>query len=810
MIVYVSNNIVLHNTPIDIKNEIINELTINNPAYNKAIIIGRTPWGISKKIKLYRIEDDKLILPRGYGRRLIKMLKTNHTPFKIDTTGILELPVVQFNSLIKLRDYQQPIIPAILKNINGVVIAPCGSGKGHTLDTKIYTPNGVTTIDKLKKGDQIIGSDGKTINVTGIYDRGILPTYKIMFTDNTHIICDEDHIFSVQTSCVRNTTGNWQNRTVKELMSSKLYMGKDKSHNRHKWYIPLVKPVQFTEKECIIDPYILGLLLGDGGFTGSSLTFTNEEKDLIEKMKTKFTLNSSDGLNHNIINCPILRNELKQMNLLYKYSHEKFIPDIYKYNSVDVRLNILRGLIDSDGSVKNTSYDITSTSKQLIYDILEIIQSLGGTGKIAKRQTYYTYKGIKKPGKKSYRLYFKLTNFKPFSSEKHNKNYKERIKYKTPYRAIKSIEYAGMENIRCISVDAKDKLYVAENFIVTHNTVSGLQTIALIGQPALWITHTKDLLNQSLNNAIKFLQLKENEYGKITNGKIELGSHITFATIQTLASIDLDSIKDKFGTIVVDEAHHCFKDEKSVGQFYSVINSLPGKHRIGLTASEHRSDGLIETMFTTIGPKIYEVSQEVLRSSGKIIVPTVKFIPTYYYYDKGNKNLQFQKMLKDMTSDNDRNNFILSYIAKMNTKEYGIVLSDNLAHLLLMKNELNKIRPDLKTEFISGKTKDKTREESLLNMEQGKSNILFATYQLVKEGLDIPHLSKLFLTTPKRDQTIIQQSVGRIMRPATGKTNAEVFDFVDYKIPTCYYQGKARLVVYNELRCNLINEKLVE
>ena len=330
-------------------------------------------------------------------------------------------------------------------------------------------------------------------------------------------------------------------------------------------------------------------------------------------------------------------------------------------------------------------------------------------------------------------------------------------------------------------------------------TETGLEIIANLGQPTLWLTHTKDLLNQSKDRAISRLNLKRGQHGIIGAGSYSIGTHITFATVQSLANRDLLEIKDSFGCVVIDEAHHCFRNPNKVGQFQKVISQLSAYYRIGLTASEYRSDGLIETMFHVIGPKMYEVDQDTLKDNNTVITPTVEYIDTNYLYESFDDRFNFSKMLKDMAADEERNKLIIRTIKDKGEGNYCLVLGDSLSHLEHLSKEIG-------GSFICGKTPKKQREKILEDMKQGKIGCLFATYQLAKEGLDIPRLNRLFLITPKKDKVIIQQSVGRISRVFEGKTDAVVFDFFDRNVGVCVSQARKRSKeVYEKLGCTIIN-----
>jgi superfamily II DNA or RNA helicase len=211
-------------------------------------------------------------------------------------------------------------------------------------------------------------------------------------------------------------------------------------------------------------------------------------------------------------------------------------------------------------------------------------------------------------------------------------------------------------------------------------------------------------------------------------------------------------------------------------------------------------------MFHTIGPIIYQVNQDELPQENKVI-PTVEFIPTGFTFesDEENPNKRFRYMLNDMQQDEDRNIAIYNRLHE-NKQNFNLVLGDGLEHLegLMRFITHGGTAKDVKAAFVNGKTKKAEREKIMADVRAGKFNYLFATYQLCKEGLDIPRLNRLYMVTPKRDKTTIQQSVGRIMRAFEGKIDAKVYDFLDVNVSTCMYQAQARKTVYKQLGCEII------
>lgn len=340
-------------------------------------------------------------------------------------------------------------------------------------------------------------------------------------------------------------------------------------------------------------------------------------------------------------------------------------------------------------------------------------------------------------------------------------------------------------------------------------TETGMGIIANLRQPTLWVTHTLDLLNQSKERAEKRLGLTRNQIGVIQGNNHSIGTHITFATVQTLSRRNLKNIVDQFGCIIIDECHLVFKDYAKARLFESVISQFPAYYRFGLTASEYRSDGLISTMFYVVGPKVYEVTQKDLNDAGNVVVPEAEFISTEFSFipdydeDGEPENLNIQKLYVQMREDEQRQK-LLQNILKNDIKkgDYCIVLGDSLEHLQGLRDYVAKLGRN--TTYIDGKTTKKQRGKIMADMRAGKYQYLFATYQLAKLGLDIPRLNKLVFATPKRDKTSIQQAVGRIMRPFEGKQPGKVYDLWDRGVKTCIFWARERARVYKSLGCEVI------
>lgn len=338
---------------------------------------------------------------------------------------------------------------------------------------------------------------------------------------------------------------------------------------------------------------------------------------------------------------------------------------------------------------------------------------------------------------------------------------------------------------------------------------SGKTQIALalaqtIHHRTLWITHTKDLLTQSYNRAREYFPA--DSLGKITEGKIECGEFITFATVQTLCGIDLDRYRDYWDCIIVDECHRVCVSAKSVGMFQKVLNNLSARWKYGLSATVHRSDGLIFATIALLGKVIAKIDKQEV--GDKIVQTAVQPIMTEWTIGdeclETDGMLNYSKMLNSMAADNNRNIKLIQSIVA-NADKPTLVLSARVEHL----HQLYKMLP-IRLQNVScvidggmtSKVDKLLRERYIEQMRTGEKSILFATYQLAKEGLDIPRLEVLHMATPQNDYAVVAQSIGRIARAYEGKAQPVCFDYID-KSKYLVKSFKKRLTTYRKENCEI-------
>lgn len=336
-------------------------------------------------------------------------------------------------------------------------------------------------------------------------------------------------------------------------------------------------------------------------------------------------------------------------------------------------------------------------------------------------------------------------------------------------------------------------------------TQMGIALAAKLGRRTLWLCHTLDLVKQSRERAEMYMD--KSLIGTITEGKVNLGEGITFATIQTMSKLDLAQYKNYWDCIITDEVHRVSGSPTAVTQYQKVLNSLSARHKYGLSATVHRADGMILATYALVGNIAYQVPDEAV--ADKIMKVGIHPVNTGIQISREALNtdgtLNYTKLIAYLTENRERTTLIADMIER---DKSSLILSDRLHHLEAIMNHLPfEMQQD--AVMISGKMTSKKgkaeREQALEDMRSGKKKYLFATYSLAKEGLDVPRLERLYLTTPQKDYAVVTQSIGRIARTFDGKSDPIAYDFVD-DIAYLAKSYKKRCTTYRKNGCYFVEE----
>jgi hypothetical protein len=512
---------------------------------------------------------------------------------------IKQLPSLDFSKYEREpKPHQITAIEKLLQNEKFILADDMGLGKCLSINELVYTPNGLKIISQLNVGDYVIGSDGTKTKILGVYPQNDLKKmYKITFNDGYSVKCTDDHVWTVMSNNGGNNNNNrpvrYINLTVEQMLDKNLKLKKvgngqngkkyytfktyyKQINGQNKWQIPIVKPIQFENNyELPIDPYLLGIFLGDGYINNTgSVKIELHENDFDEIFQNQI-INEHKPQNSKRINYVYtLKEEIKKLGLNGKLSNDKFVPDVYKYSGVKDRLSILQGLMDTDGHCMKSTNDAfigteyCTTSERLCDDVAEIVHSLGGiVRKKSKIGSYRKEDGTIVKCKKVYRLNIKLpANMNPFRLKRKANEYNTPKKYKVG-RYIKDIEYLGMDASICIKVDAIDSLFTLKHGIVTHNTTSAIiaamegnfQKILVVCPASLKLNWKKEIMNYDNGDNISIVDGVDFRVKKwtIVNYDILKNFHHLPERGVRLADLPTSPIDyHKFDLVIADEAHY--------------------------------------------------------------------------------------------------------------------------------------------------------------------------------------------------------------------------------------------------------------
>lgn len=340
-------------------------------------------------------------------------------------------------------------------------------------------------------------------------------------------------------------------------------------------------------------------------------------------------------------------------------------------------------------------------------------------------------------------------------------------------------------------------------------TQTALEIVAKYGRRTLWITHTHELLLQSLNRAKACFNMEDDMYGTITGGRVDIGKAITFATVQTLAKIDLSDCTNYWDVVIVDECHKAVGTPTKLMMFYKVISMLNAQIKLGLTATPKRNDGLERCMFALLGPKLCEISEDAVKKNTVPICVTVEksniYHPDMNYILNGDGTINYSRLIDDVCSCSKRNIRLAEIVNSINSQGMTcLVLSDRVEHLRVLRQLVGEDYTMQMFASVGSKKAQIEREECIDKLKSKQIRCLFATYQLAKEGLDVPSLDCVVFATPKKDEITIVQSCGRVGRKSLNKHLGYVIDFVDQDFSVFENYGRIRQRIYKKKKYQII------
>jgi len=481
-----------------------------------------------------------------------------------------------------LRDYQIEVVNAFLADQQCLQEVATGAGKCQPYDSQVLTDLGWKSMGNIQVGDKVRTPDGSLSAVLNIFEPGNKDIYEITFKDGRTVRCCEDHlwpVYNIQWGQTSKKGGPIRNITTTEII-----------HHMQKSKRPIGIPMATFENDINdvnlpMDPWLLGFLLGDGSFRHGSVSFSTSDLEIVEKVEAKLsaeykvkhvgnydyaivfkskelrqsahsklmsthqrnvkghiTSNGKSGNQH--------RQSLIDMGLDHKLSHEKFVPEIYFTGSLEQRLELLRGLVDSDGTIDKGSVYFTSVSPELASGFAKLVHSVGGIAKVkhAANRTY-VYQGKRRNCKDSYTVATKFPEpWKLVSLQRKKQATNHQYQYgPTLKNNIVSVEKVGHEPVRCIYIDHHLHLYITDGYVVTHNTLITATLSAGVEKygRSVVIVPNKSLVSQTEDD-YRNLGL---DVGVYFGDRKEVGKTHTICTWQSLNSLMKSSKGDLDGNM---------------------------------------------------------------------------------------------------------------------------------------------------------------------------------------------------------------------------------------------------------------------
>jgi phosphate starvation-inducible protein PhoH and related proteins len=454
--------------------------------------------------------------PAGTGKTYLAMAKAVQAlQAKTVNRIILTRPAVEAGERLgylpgtlfeKIDPYLRPLYDALHDMIDPesipkliaagtIEVAPLAymRGRAQPTTTNVLTPGGFQPIGELRVGDLVIGSNGEPTPVLGVYTQGEKDIYRVTAQDGASTLCCGEHLWTVRTASDKRRGTSWRVLETREMI------GNLRAAHARRYELPLLSaPVRLPERGIPMDPYALGLLLGDGCLTGTTTpAFSTNDPELAEalgavlpgmrvrhKDRGDYILNRVRAVGEVITLENPVTGAMRELGLLGVRSHTKFVPEAYLHNSPQIRLGVLQGLLDTDGGPvtqtdRTCRIQYTTTSPRLRDDVADLIRSLGGVayirtraaddgrppGRAEGREVHYCHD--------AYVIDLRLpAGMEPFRLQRKREKYHAAGGGGRPMRFIDRIEPAGRSETVCIQVAAADSLYVTEDYLLTHNTLN--------------------------------------------------------------------------------------------------------------------------------------------------------------------------------------------------------------------------------------------------------------------------------------------------------------------------------------------------
>lgn len=501
------------------------------------------------------------------------------------------------------------------------IFVPRKNGKAVSLDTELPTPYGWRLMRDIHVGDIVFGQDGKASKVLAESEIFHKPMYRVTFEDGAIVKASADHIWTVQTKDSRrlsrrpvkrpgaikkwemHNSSGWFSVTTSEMVEDFVRYRSDGKGAEYKYRVPMTKPVEYAEANLPIDPYTLGVWLGDGTSTCTNITCADSDKDemirLLEaeghsckwkKRKQRAGVICLDTVHRGQKN--LLRDGLRSLGIL---GHKR-IPSIYLQGSIEQRLALLQGLMDTDGTCsKSGQCEFVQKKREIAEQVVELCASLGIKAKMVEKTVVCN--GV--PAGTVCRVTFYTDKSLPcFRLKRKAERLKDKLHARMEAKSIVNVEPIEDEPSKCIMVDNPSHLYlVGRNYTATHNTsfIAALAwalsllrhksgaTLYIVGAAGLQARESFDFLKYNILRRDDASEFRILDHAQEHSIRYEFGDG-TALKIQALASNP--DAQDSFNcNIAIADEMHAFKKAAQYNRFKEAMKAYTNKLMIGITTA---------------------------------------------------------------------------------------------------------------------------------------------------------------------------------------------------------------------------------
>lgn len=654
-----------------------------------------------------------------------------------------------------LRYYQKAAVKKLMDDGRGIVVLPTGC---HAKGTSILMFDGTTKkVEDVLVGDLLMGPDSLPRKVLQLA-RGRQQMAKIIPIKGDSFVVNLDHILSLQSTNEGKKTKSYTGNEIVNI-TVRDYLAKPKTF-KHLFKLYRAAVDFHTNADLLIPPYILGVWLGDGMSKTAAITTGDVE---IKEAWVKWC--ATTGGNLRIVggkgceNLFITGGEALKLLQYYNLQKNKHIPHSYLTASKEARLELLAGLLDTDGSLNSNGFDFIQKNKELAEQVCFLARSLGlaaymkACKKSCQTGAIGTYYRISISG-----------DCANIPTKLKRKKSKKRTQKKSVLKTGFRVELQSEDDYYGFALD-QDHLYLLSDFTVTHNTgktVTAAKMIWELGVRTLIITPNKEITKMMREVMVKFFGSGAVEV--LTTKSTQVKKSIAICNIQALIKLDPSALKG-VDAVFIDEFHH------SAAETYQQVNERHLKDvyfRIGLTATNFRNDGADLALQGVLSEVLYEYSVQQAIKDGFLIKPEFVIADVKMRLQE----TQYQKVYREGIVENAERNKLIADIAADNKDKKLIILVQYKEHGDVLKEMIPW------AEFIHGEEKDDARIQMMEDFRDGELMCLIGT-SVIGEGVDLPCAEALIMAGGGKARSQVIQNIGRVLRIMDGKEKATVYDFTD-------------------------------